>query len=486
MLLNLNQNCTPLFDAVKKYIDDNVIPFHVPGHKQGVGIREYRDFFGEKVLKADANGMDDLDFYNNPSGVILKAEELLAEAYGAEKAFFLINGTTSGVHTMILSACPPDSRIILPRNAHKSTISGMILSGAIPVYVQPEFNRELGIAMGVSNDTVKHAIRHCPQASAVFIINPTYYGMASDLKTVVQIAHENGLHVLADEAHGAHLSFHSAFPVSAMAAGADMSAVSVHKTAGSLTQSSALLIGKGFDEKSARQALNLISTSSASYVLLCSLDIARKQLANDGKAMLDRALDLARWARAEINKIDGLYAFGKDLSGLPGCFDFDETKLSINVSRLGYTGYELESTLRKKYNIQIELSDMNNILAVITLGDCEKNLKSLIDALKDISASSKIKSVNPYLTTPVLPDIVVTPREAYFGEKKTVCLEASFGEISGEMIMAYPPGIPVLGIGERITKDIIDYIKILKNEKCQLQGTSDPRTEYIKVLRRAL
>ena len=482
MTLTLDQYRTPLFDAVKKYADAHVIPFHVPGHKQGAGLREFGEYFGEAVLKTDANGMDGLDYYNNPSDVLLEAEALMAGAYGAEQAFFLVGGTTSGVHTMILSACKPGSTLILPRNAHRSAIGGLILSGTAPLYVQPEFNHELGLAMGVSTHAVKDAVDACPQASAVFVINPTYYGMTSDLRSIVGFAHPRGLPVLVDEAHGAHLPFHGDFPISAMAAGADMSAVSVHKTAGSLTQSSALLAGNCFDKKKIRQALNLITTSSASYILLCSLDIARKQLALHGRAMLERALQLARWARGELNNIDGLYAFGTELTGTPGCSAFDETKLSIHVGRLGYTGYEIEALLRKKYNIQIELSDMTNILAVVTLGDCEKNLRSLVAALKDISVHSSRRPFNPKPIVPIISEIVVTPRDAYFGEKKAVSLDASVGEIAGEMIMAYPPGIPVLGIGERITRDVIDLIKAMKKEHCQLQGASDPRIDTVVVL----
>jgi arginine decarboxylase len=482
MRLALDQNRTPLFDALKKYIDDSVVPFHVPGHKQGAGLPEFREYFGGSILKADVNGLDGLDYYNNPSDVILEAEELMAEAYGAESAFFLVNGTTSGVQAMILAACPPESKLILPRNAHKSSVSGLILSGAVPVYVQPEFHAELGIAMGVTAGSFGEAITREAQAGAVFLINPTYYGMSSDLKTIAALAHDKGLSVLVDEAHGAHLPFHKAFPLSAMAAGADMSAMSVHKTAGSLTQSSALLAGTIPDPKKIRQALNLLNTSSASYILLCSLDIARKQLALKGRELLETAVQLAREAREEINAIDGLYAFGRELIGAPGCFGFDETKLSIHVGRLGLSGYEVESQLRKKYNIQVELSDMRNVLAVVTLGDRGEHLKRLVAALKDIAGSCHIKKGHSDLAVPIVPELVVTPRQAFFGQKKRVRLDASTGEIAGEMIMAYPPGIPVLGIGERITDEIIDYITLLKSEKCQLQGASDPHNESIRVL----
>ena len=227
-MTQLDQTKMPLFDAIKKYVEDDVIPFHVPGHKQGKGLKELQDYIGERALKMDVNGMEDLDFANNPTGVILEAEQLMASAFGADDAFLLVNGTSSGVQAMIMSACEPGDKIIIPRNAHRSTIGGIILSGAIPVYVQPEIDDKLGIAMGITENNLKKTIEEHPHAKAVFVINPTYYGAASDLKSIVQLAHSHNMSVLVDEAHGAHMSFLGDFPISAMEAGADMSAPSLH------------------------------------------------------------------------------------------------------------------------------------------------------------------------------------------------------------------------------------------------------------------
>ncbi|HHW31466.1 MAG TPA: aminotransferase class I/II-fold pyridoxal phosphate-dependent enzyme [Clostridiaceae bacterium] len=479
----MDQNKTPLFDAIKRYVSNNIIPFHVPGHKHGRGLTEFRDYVGEVVLHMDVNGMEDLDYANNPTGVIFEAEKLMAQAYGAKDAFFLVNGTTSGVQTMIMSACEPGNKIIIPRNAHKSIIGGVILSGAIPVFVQPEINKNLGIAMGVPVENIKSAINKNPHSKAVLIINPTYYGVVSDIKSIISIAHMHKMVVLADEAHGAHMPFHSGFPVSAIEAGADLSAISMHKTAGSLTQSSALLLNSNIISRDrVRQVLNLTYTSSASYLLMCSLDAARKQMVMRGKELLENALQLARWSRNQLNNIEGIYAFGKEITGTPGCFDFDETKLGINVRNLGYTGYQIESILRKQYNIQVEMSDLYNILALITIGDRKEDVEALVNAFKDISLKSKIKELKNSTIIPPNPEMIVSPRDAFYSNKKVVSLEAAEGEIAGEMIMAYPPGIPVICLGERITKDIIDYIKILKEEKCQLQGTADPFVEHISVL----
>lgn len=483
-LKGIDQNSTPLFDAVKKYIQDEVIPFHVPGHKHGRGISELTEYVGERILKMDVNGMKDLDFFNNPTGVILEAEKLFAEAFGAYEAFFLVNGTTSGIQAMIMSSCKPDDEIILPRNAHKSAISGIILSGAVPVYVEPEINKEIGIANGVSVEKVKEAIESHPNAKAVFLVNPTYYGFTSDIKSIVEIAHKHNMLVLVDEAHGAHMYFHEDFPSTAMKQCADMCAISMHKTGGSLTQSSALLIGnnnKFFSEK-VKRILDLIFTSSASYLLMCSLDIARKQMAIKGRELLQNTLDIVRWLRNEINKIDGLYSFGKELIDYSGCYDFDETKLGINVRRLGYTGYEMETKLREEYNIQVELADLNNILAIISIGDRIEDINILINSLRDISLKCEIKEYNILNLIPSYSKTVISPREAYYLEKELVPLSKSAGRVAGEMITVYPPGIPVICMGEIITKEIIEYIIILKNENCELQGTVDSSVNYIQVL----
>lgn len=482
-MTRLDQKKTPLFDAVKKYVDDKVVQFHVPGHKQGKGLQEFREYVGERVLQMDANGMEDLDYANNPTGVIYESEQLMANAYGAQNAYFLVNGTTSGVQAMIMSACEPGDKIIIPRNAHKSTIGGIILSGAMPVYIQPEINERLGIAMGITETSLKKAVKEHPHAKAVFVINPTYYGAVSDLKSIVRIAHRHEMAVLVDEAHGAHMSFHDDFPLTAMEVGADMSSASIHKTAGSLTQSAVLLLrGNMIAPERVKQVLNLTYTTSSSYILMCSLDVARKQLATCGSEMLEETLALARWARDEINNIEGLYAFGKELVGTPGCTDFDETKLSINVRGIGLSGYQMETRLRKEYNIQVELSDIYNILAIVSIGDRKEDLQALINALKDIASKTGVVDFERCVSIPQNPKMIVSPRDAFYSTKKVVLLEESAGEIAGEMVMAYPPGIPVVCLGERITKDIIDYIKVLKEQRCELQGTADPYVNYIRVL----
>ncbi len=479
-----NHEILPLIDAITEYDKRDVVPFDVPGHKHGRGTKELVDFFGEKVMRIDVNSMKCLDNIGNPVSVIKHAQDLMADAYDADHAFFLTNGTSSGVQAMIMSSCQAGDKVILPRNAHKSAINALILGGITPVYVQPQMSEQLGIAMGMTVEKLKEAIAIHPDAKAVFVINPTYYGACSNLKEIVKLCHKHDMAVLVDEAHGAHLHFNDKLPMSAMQAGADMSAVSLHKTGGSLTQSSALLLkGTRIEKDRVKTILNLTTSTSASYLLMASLDGARKILATRGEKMLDNTLELSNSAREEINKIDGMYAFSSELIDGSGVYDFDQTKLGINVTGLGLTGFEAYDILRDEYNIQMELGDIYNVLAIISLGDTKEALNSLVDALYDISKRYKSEPFKCDLKALNNPEVVIIPRDAFYMQKKIVKLCDSAGEIAGEYIMAYPPGIPVLSPGEKITCEIIDYIEMLKTQKSVLTDNHDPSGEYIKVLK---
>lgn len=475
---------TPIFSYLQDYIKRDITPFFVPGHKHGQGLKEFTDFLGKEILAMDIPSIPgESDNLTNPIGIIRESQELLADAFGAENAYFLVNGTSEGIQVMIRSAIKPGEEIIIPRNAHKSTVGGLILSGAVPVYVYPEVDTELGISTVVSSSTIKEAFKNHPFAKAVFAINPTYYGMVSDLKTIVRTAHREGAVVLVDEAHGAHMGFHDDFPLTGMEVGADMSAASVHKTGGSMTQSSVLLLrGNRIPEENVKQTLNLTRTTSASYILMSSVDVARKQLALYGDELLEETLELSRYARKEINEIEGLYAFDHNLIGKHGIYDIDETKLSIYTGRLGMTGFTLERELMTRFGVGLEMADLNNVLALITIGDTKESVDRLINALKTIVSERDISDAKKLIELPEMPDLIVSPREAYYGTKKNVSLENAAGEISGEMLMAYPPGIPLICPGERITQDIIDYVKILKEQHASLQGTADPYVNTIRVL----
>lgn len=477
-----SQSEAPVLEAMKQHLQNRVVPFDVPGHKGGRGTRELTDFLGLSCLKADVNSMKPLDNLCHPVSVIKNAQELVAEAFGAENAFFVVNGTTGSVQAMIMAACKAGEKIIMPRNVHRSAINALVVNGAIPVYVNPGTNKRLGIPLGMSVENVRKAIRENPDAKAVLINNPTYYGVCSDLREIVKLAHENGMLALVDEAHGTHFYFGENMPVSGMAAGADMAAVSMHKTGGSLTQSSLLLCGKNVSAGYIRQIINLTQTTSGSYLLIASLDIARKNLALNGREIFRKTVQYAEYARSEINKLGGYYAFGSELCGSDSFFSFDPTKLSIHTRDIGLAGIEVYDILRDEYNIQIEFGDIGNVLAIISAGDRALEIERLISSLYEIKRLYSKDKAGMFDHEYIDPQVIMPPQSAFYGDKKSVPITESGGYICGEFVMCYPPGIPILAPGEKITGDIINYILYAKEKGCMMTGTQDINIENINVV----
>lgn len=477
-----SQSKAPVLDAMKQHLQNRVVPFDVPGHKGGRGTKELTDFLGLSCLKADVNSMKPLDNLCHPVSVIKDAQELAAEAFGAENAFFIVNGTTGSVQAMIMAACKAREKIIMPRNVHRSAINALVVNGAVPVYVNPGTNKKLGIPLGMSVENVKKAIMENPDAKAILINNPTYYGVCSDLREIVRLAHENDMLALVDEAHGTHFYFGENMPVSGMSAGADMAAVSMHKTGGSLTQSSLLLCGKNINAGYIRQIINLTQTTSGSYLLISSLDIARKNLALNGKEIFNKTVQYAEYARSEINKLGGYYAFGSELCGSDSFFCFDPTKLSIHTRDIGLAGIEVYDILRDEYNIQIEFGDIGNVLAIISAGDRALEIERLISSLSEIKRLYSRDKSGMFDHEYIDPQVIMPPQSAFYGYKKAIPITESSGYICGEFVMCYPPGIPILAPGEKITGDIINYILYAKEKGCMMTGTQDINIENINVV----
>ncbi len=477
----MEQNRAPIYEALQNFKSMRIVPFDVPGHKRGKGSPELTAFLGKQCMEADVNSMKPLDNLCHPVSVIREAEELAADAFGARHAFFMVNGTTSAVQAMIFSAVKEGEKIILPRNVHRSAINALVLSGAEPVYVNPGVNKRLGIPLGMSADDVKAAITENPDAKAVFVNNPTYYGICSDLRKIVETAHRAGMLVLVDEAHGTHFYFGDGFPISAMAAGADMSAVSMHKNGGSLTQSSFLLINNYVSEGYTRQIINLTQTTSGSYLLMSSLDLSRKNLALNGKNIYRRVSELAEYARGEVNRIGGYYAFGKDLIDGKAVYDFDLAKLSIHTRDIGLAGIEVYDILRDDYDIQIEFGDIGNILAIISVGDTYLMIERLISSLSQIEHIHRRPTAGMFDHEYISPEVAAVPKRAFFAPKRAVPIEKSAGMVCAEFVMCYPPGIPILAPGERITPEILEYISYAKEKGCFMTGTEDIELNYINI-----
>lgn len=477
-----SQKRAPVYEALEQLKKRRVVPFDVPGHKRGRGNPELVELLGEKCVSLDVNSMKPLDNLCHPVSVIKEAEELAAEAFRADHAFFMVGGTTSSVQSMVLSVCRAGDKIILPRNVHKSVINALVLCGAIPVYVNPEVDKKLGISLGMEISEVERAILENPGAVAVLVNNPTYYGICSDLRSIVKLAHEHEMLVLVDEAHGTHLYFGEDLPVCAMDAGADMASVSMHKSGGSLTQSSLLLTGKNVNWEYVSQIINLTQTTSASYLLMSSLDISRRNLALRGRESFRKVAEMAEYARAEINDIGGYYAYGKDMVNGGSVYDFDVTKLSVYTRGIGLAGIEVYDLLRDEYDIQIEFGDIGNILAYLSIGDRPQELERLVSALAEIRRRYQTDGSGLMNQEYIAPEVVTSPQEAFYADKRSVRLEDSVGQVCSEFVMCYPPGIPILAPGERITAEILDYIRYAKEKGCSMTGPEDPEIEEINIL----
>ncbi len=481
--MELDQSKMPIYEALMKMKTERMVPFDVPGHKRGKGNPELTHFLGERCLTVDVNSMKLLDNLCHPVSVIKEAETLAADAFGANHAFFMVGGTTSAVQSMIMSVCKSGDKIIMPRNVHRSAINSLILSGAIPVYVNPQGNSRLGISLGMTVEEVKKAILENPQAKAVLINNPTYYGICSNLREITKLAHEHGMKVIVDEAHGTHFYFDEHLPMSAMEAGADMAAVSMHKSGGSLTQSSFLLVSKNMNYDYVRQIINLTQTTSGSYLLMSSLDMSRKNLALNGEAIFDKVRNLSQYARDEINKIGDYYAYSSEIINGDSVYDFDVTKLSINTLEVGLAGIEVYDLLRDEYDIQIEFGDIGNILAYISVGDREREIERLVGALGEIRRKYKKERAGMLNDEYINPYVAISPKEAFFAEKVSLPINETNGRICTEFVMCYPPGIPILAPGEKITGEILNYIRYAREKGCFMTGPEDMAIEHLNVLK---
>ena len=478
----LSQTNAPIEEALVRMKRARLVPFDVPGHKRGRGNPELAEFLGTACLDVDVNSMKMLDNLCHPVSVIRDAERLAAEAFRAAHAFFMVSGTTGSVQAMILSTVGRGDKIIMPRNVHRSAINALILCGAVPIYVNPGIEDTLGIALGMRTDDVADAMERHPDAKAVFVNNPTYYGICSDLRAITEKAHARGMKVLVDEAHGTHLYFSDRLPTAAMDAGADMAAISMHKSGGSLTQSSILLCANTMPLGYVHQIINITQTTSASYLLLASLDISRRNLVLRGREVIDRIIGLVAYARDEINAIGDYYAYGRELIDGDAVYNFDTTKLSIYTRATGLAGIEVYDILRDDYDIQTEFGDIANLLAYVSVGDRPKDIERLVAALAEIRRNYRKDSSKTLKMEYIDPVVVCGPQDAFYAEKESLPIQETKGRICAEFVMCYPPGIPILAPGEEITDEILTYIRYAKKKGCQITGPEDMSIQRLNVM----
>ena len=468
----------PIISAMAAYSADGALAFHTPGHKQGLGAHSLlKNLLTPEGLRQEVSLMEELDDLHSPHSCIRDAEILAAELWHADDALFIVNGTTCAIHAMILAALQPGDLVFVPRNSHRSVMSALILAGAVPVFLPVEFSPQLKIPLNLTVETLRRAIKKFPQAKALVLTSPNYYGVAANLPEISALVHAAGMLLLVDEAHGAHLQFSEKLPPSAMDSGADLSAQSTHKLLGSLTQTSMLLV-KNFDAAKVRRAASLLQTTSPNYLLLASLDAARLQMAQLGTEKISAAVELSRQLRAEINSIAGLSTFDAVEN-----FALDLTKVTVNVERLGLTGLAAEKILRHELKIQCELSDAANLLFLLTYADTSATVSKLIDALKLLAARPNLSRTST--GTSNLPAEItlaeISPREIFFALSKAVPLAQSVGEICAEEITFYPPGIPVLSAGEKISAEVVRYIREMKKLGGRIIGAADTELNTIQI-----
>ena len=498
----------PLVDALRHCADRLNAPFYTPGHKRGQSIAApLKDLLGEKVFRADLPELPELDNLFAPESVILAAQELAAAAFGGDRTWFLANGSTSGVIAAILATCNPGDSIILPRTVHQSAISGLILAGAVPVFINPDYDAALDIAHSITPEAVMAALSAHPNSKAVLMVSPTYYGACGNVSAIAQLAHNHGIPLIVDEAHGAHFAFHPDLPTSALQAGADIAVQSTHKTLSALTQAAMVHVqGSLIDRDRLSKSLALVQSTSPSYLLLASLDAARWQMATQGEALMSHTLYLAEKARSRISQIPKLATLSHHHATTPGFVDFDSTRLTVTVSGLGIDGFTADDILNTKLSVTAEFPSLQHLTFIISLGNTEADIEQLVSAFEKLSkqlsqtqnskyflrerhalaepARRTCKAQNLSSHSPLATCLSpLSPREAFFAATETVAIATAINRISAELVCPYPPGIPVLIPGEVVTETAIADLQQILASGGIISGCSDSSFATLKVVK---
>ncbi|MGD9710687.1 MAG: aminotransferase class I/II-fold pyridoxal phosphate-dependent enzyme [Thermomicrobiales bacterium] len=479
-----------MLEAISSYQQRNMLPFSTPGHKLGTGLDpELVALYGARTFLADipvSGGADSIHFNWETWRL---AEELGADAWGADRTFYLVNGSSTGNLATLLATIKPDDEVIVARDVHKSLLVALIHSGARPIYVAPRLHPELNIGIGIQPADIAAALARHPEARMVIVVSPSYCGVSSDLPAIARIAHERGVPLYVDEAWGPHFHFHPDLPPSAMSSGADAAVASTHKVLGAFTQSAVLHVqGARIDANRVSAAVGLSQTTSPAAFILATIDACRRQMVLYGEDLLSRTIDLATQARTRLRNIPGIGVLDGDSLGIS---DYDLTKLVIDVHGLGLTGFQVETMLREDFQINPESSDTSGVICLITIGDTQESISRLVDAFEAMSGTyGRVSSSNGHAGTAlrssgavIAPGIqAMSPREAFFARSRAIPLRESIGEISAELVIPYPPGIPVFTPGDVITAEKLDYLIAGSQQGMYISGAADHYLETISVV----
>ena len=484
-----DQNRTPYLDALRAHADSDPGRFHIPGHKGGAGADpDLREVLGEQALRIDLPaGLDGIDLAADPHDTPFhESQRLAAEAWGARRSWFLANGASGGNHAIMLALAHLGSEVVVQRNVHSSVIDGLVLSGLRPHFVPPELDDELGLAHCLVPDTLEEALARTADATAVMIVSPTYFGAVADVSALAEVAHSHDVPLIVDESWGAHLAFSERLPDHALSRGADIVLNSVHKLGGSITQSAIVHAGsERIDDRILDRAVTLVESTSPSALLTVSLDAARRQNAVHGAELLDETIDSLGKLRAEVRAIDGLDVLGEEIAERPSVFAWDPLRLSIDVRGTGATGHEIARHMRERHNVWMELYAENVVVAVFGIGEhVEETGRRLLDALADSAATiggeagrERVQFAPP----PPWGPTMLSPRDAFLGPQEVVGFDDAEGRIAAESLAAYPPGVPNVLPGERLTRETLDYISDSLAHGGQVRGASDRTLKTVRV-----
>lgn len=482
------QRQTPLLDSLKTLIDRPHAAFYTPGHKQGQGISQnLAKLLGNSVFKADLSELPELDNLYAPVASIKAAQDLAAQAFGAEQTWFLVNGSTCGIQAAILATCSEGEKIILPRNVHQSAIAGLIFSGAVPIFLDPPYNPQQDLTYSITPEAVAEALEAHPDVRSIMTIYPTYNGICGDIEAIKNLAHKHGIPLLVDEAHGPHLSFHPDLPTSALAAGADLTIQSSHKVIGAMTQASMLHVkGSRIDRSRLNRSLQILQSTSPSYLLLASLDAARQQMATQGEELLSHTLQLSIRAINNLSQLKQIQVLKKPTQKIPGFFDLDITRLTVDISRLEINGFTADEILHHKLGVTAELTMLQNLTFIISIGNTLSDIEKLIQGFATLTAQYGTRENEQIL--PVLPlptshrSNPISPREAFLSPTENLPIEKTIDRISAELICPYPPGIPILMPGEKISASALNFLEKVLATGGTITGCSDTSLKTLKVV----